>query len=62
MKKQFDAGRYIKEVYRQYIFRIDRRKYPEIIRQMEAQPNISEYLRTLINKDMQKYGEQAKHV
>lgn len=60
--KRFDAIGYIKDNYRTFAIRLDKRKYPEMIRVLEQQENVSAYVRDLINKDIDNHGEEKKCV
>ena len=58
--KTFDSNRYIREMYRTFVFRVDRRKDPEIMRALEEKQNITNYLRSLIYKDLKENGTETK--
>lgn len=60
--KTFDSTRYIREMYRTFVFRVDRRKDPEIMRALEEKQNITNYLRSLIYKDLKEHGTEAKRI
>lgn len=60
--KSFDSNRYIREMYRTFVFRVDRRKDPEIMRALEEKPNITNYLRSLIYKDLKENGTETKRI
>lgn len=60
--KQFNPTKYMREVYRTYMLRIDRRKYSDVISHLDKMENKSDYVRSLIIKDMANYGKEEKHL
>lgn len=59
--KQFNPVQYMRDVYRTYMIRVDRRKHADVIKFLDSHENKSEYVRSLIIKDM-KYGNETKHL
>ena len=60
--KQFNPADYLKDTYRTFMIRIDRRKNPELISFLEKKENRSEYVRSLIYKDMANHGKEKKRL
>lgn len=60
--KTFNHTKYLREVYRTYMLRIDRRKYSDVIRHLDKMENKSDYVRALIIKDMTGHGKEEKHL
>ena len=50
--KQFDRTRYNARKYRQLLVRLDREKDSHIIEKLDTESNKTDYIRSLINKDM----------
>lgn len=64
-KEAFDRYRkyqiaFTKKNYRTFALRFSREKDAEIIKRMEAQENLVEYLRVLISKDIEKEKKKKK--
>lgn len=59
--KTFDAAGYIRKKYRQFMIRIDRDKDPDVIQKLEAEQNVTAYLRDLVKEDLNN-GEEKKQV
>lgn len=46
---------YVRENYRQFNFKISRSKFPDVIRYLESQKNLSGYILELVQEDMKKF-------
>ena len=46
---------YVRDNYRQFNIKISRSKFPEVIRYLESQKNLSGYILELVQEDMKKF-------
>ena len=49
-------------MYRTFVFRVDRRSDPDLVRFLEAKDNLTAYLRSLVYKDIKNNGTETKRV
>lgn len=59
--KNFNVSAYIREKYRQVVIKFDKEKDQAVIRKLEAQDSMTEYVRRLINEDLN-HGEEKERL
>ena len=55
--KTFNVNEYIKQKYRQIVLKFDRQKDADIIRHLDDQKNVTQYVRDLISEDLNNGGK-----